>query len=65
MAMNITIGWFIRSKNRLWDYIYDQTVDVKDWAFIVFSGTVLVALFLAVPAGDVPNLQISNGRPNT
>ncbi len=42
--------WSINN-NRLTKYIYDESVNVKDRAFIVFSVTVLFALFIAVPCG--------------
>ena len=32
-------------------YIYDQSIDVKDRAFILFSTAVLLALFAAIPCG--------------
>ena len=37
--------------NRILDYIYDSSIDLKERTFMVFSGAVLVALFLAVPFG--------------
>ena len=37
--------------SRIQDYIYDPSVDLKERTFMVFSGAVLVALFLAVPFG--------------
>ena len=37
----------VRLQQRFIDYIYDTSVDVKDRAFILFSITVLFALFLA------------------
>ena len=37
--------------SRIQDYIYDSSVDLKERTFMVFSGAVLVALFLAVPFG--------------
>ena len=45
------IRWFRRAKRRLADYVYNQSVDIKDRAFVVFSAAVLVALFAAVPFG--------------
>ncbi len=34
-------------------YIYDESVNVKDRAFIVFSVTVLFALYIAIPCGII------------
>ena len=41
----------VKLNKRFVDYLYDTSVDVKDRAFILFSTTVLFALFLAVPCG--------------
>ncbi len=38
-------------KERFRSFIYDSTVDIQDRAFIMFSFTVLVALFVAIPSG--------------
>lgn len=35
------------------DYIYDPAVPLKDRAFILFSTTVLIALFMAIPSGMI------------
>ncbi len=46
------IMWSVdKEYDRLKRYIYDDSVNVKDRAFIVFSVTVLIALFIAVPCG--------------
>lgn len=39
--------------NRIRDYIYDTSESLQDRSFIVFSWLVLLALYLAVPAGLV------------
>ncbi len=41
------------------NYIFDSSIDVKDRAFIVFSVTVLIALFLAIPCGIIMREPIS------
>ena len=33
------------------EYVYDSSIDIKERTFMLFSGAVLVALFLAVPFG--------------
>ena len=38
---------------RIRRYIYDSSVDLKERTFMLFSGVVLVALFLAVPFGII------------
>lgn len=40
-----------RLNQRFRHYIYDSSVDMKDRSFILFSVSVLIALFLAVPCG--------------
>ncbi len=40
-------------KIRFLRYVYDPSVNLKDRTFIVFSVTVLVALFIAVPCGVI------------
>ncbi len=40
-----------KAYNRLHDFIYDPSVDLKDRSFIVFSATVLIGLSLSVPIG--------------
>lgn len=52
MRKNLDLMWDLK-ENRLNRYIYDETVNVKDRAFIVFSVTVLFALFIAVPCGII------------
>ncbi len=37
--------------DRLRSYFYDTTVDYQDKAFVLFSMTVLIALFVAIPCG--------------
>ena len=37
--------------NRIKDYIYDSSINIKERTFMVFSITVLTALFIAIPAG--------------
>ena len=41
------------------EYIFDSSVDVNDRAFIVFSMTVLVALFAAIPCGLIMHEPLS------
>ena len=38
---------------RIRRYVYDSSVDLKERTFMLFSGAVLVALFLAVPFGMI------------
>ena len=46
--------WSLKEKTyQLNRYIYDETVNIRDRAFIVFSVTVLFALFIAVPCGII------------
>ncbi len=49
---------------RIQSYIYDSSIDIKERTFMLFSGTVLVALFLAVPLGlimgEPPSATISS-----
>ena len=40
-----------REISRFKSYIYDQSIDIKDRSFMVFSITVLAALFAAIPCG--------------
>ena len=40
-----------RLHKRFNHYIYDSSVDMKDRSFILFSVSVLIALFLAIPCG--------------
>ena len=45
--------------NRISDYIYDSSVDIKERTFMVVSCSVLVALFLAVPFGIIMREPVS------
>lgn len=47
------MGIIRNGTGRLGRYIYDESVDVKDRAFIVFSITVLFALYIAIPCGII------------
>ena len=40
-----------REISRFRSYIYDQSIDIKDRSFLLFSITVLIALFAAIPCG--------------
>ncbi len=44
---------------RLKKFIYDSSIDVSDRSFIIFSILVLIALFLAVPAGIIMKEPVS------
>ncbi len=44
---------FKEESNRLKRYIYDDSIGIKDRAFIAFSVTVLIALFIAIPCGII------------
>ena len=41
------------------DYIYDSSINYKDRAFMLFSATVLIALFIAVPCGIIMHEPLS------
>ncbi len=41
------------------EYIYDTTVDIKERTFIIFSVTVLIALFAAIPCGLIMREPLS------
>ncbi len=43
----------MKATDRLTKYIYDDSINIKDRAFIVFSVMVLFALFIAVPCGII------------
>ncbi len=43
----------MKATDRLNKYIYDESINSRDRAFIVFSVTVLFALFIAVPCGII------------
>jgi len=45
------INMFKRFNDRLKEYIFDSSADIKDKSFVLFSITVLIALFLAIPCG--------------
>ncbi len=46
--------WNIKKEAiRINRYVYDETVNVKDRAFIAFSVTVLIALYMAIPCGII------------
>ncbi len=45
------ISWIKKIISFFKAYIYDSSVNVKNRSFIVFSSTVLVALFAAIPCG--------------
>ena len=53
------IKMFKRMIDRLKDYIYDSSADIKDKSFILFSITVLIALFLAIPCGLIMKEPLS------
>ncbi|MCR5775706.1 MAG: HD domain-containing protein [Lachnospiraceae bacterium] len=40
-------------------YIYDSSIDIRDRAFMVFSVTILAAIFLAVPCGLIMHEPLS------
>ena len=44
---------------RINNYMSDASVDIKDRTFVLFSGSVLVALFLAIPAGLIMKEPLS------
>ncbi|MBP5384496.1 MAG: HD domain-containing protein, partial [Lachnospiraceae bacterium] len=44
---------------RIRQYVYDQSVNIKDRAFLLFSIMVLCALFIAVPAGLIMHEPLS------
>ena len=48
-----------RLYGRINNYMYDSSIDIKERTFMLFSGAVLVALFLAVPFGMVMREPIS------
>ena len=54
-----------RHLKRFEKYIYDSSADIKDRSFVVFSITVLVALFAAIPCGlimqEPPEATIATG----
>ncbi len=41
------------------DYIYDSSINYKDRAFMLFSATVLIALFIAIPCGIIMHEPLS------
>ena len=45
--------------NRIYNYMYDSTVDLQERTFVLFSSAVLVALFLAVPFGLIMKEPLS------
>ena len=45
--------------DRFRDYIYDPSVNIKDRSFVVFSITVLFALFAAIPCGLIMREPLS------
>ena len=53
------IKQFRKLVRRITEYILDSSVDVNDRAFIVFSMTVLVALFAAIPCGLIMHEPLS------
>ena len=46
-------------RNRIRNYAYDSTINIKDRMVMVFSAVVLVALFLAIPAGLIMREPLS------
>ena len=48
-----------RLYGRINNYMYDSSIDIKERTFMLFSGAVLVALFLAVPFGLIMREPIS------
>ncbi len=44
---------------RIRNYIYDSSINIKERTFVVFSTTVLVALFLAIPTGIMMHEPLS------
>lgn len=44
---------------RIYSYMYDPTIDIKERTFMLFSGAVLVALILAVPFGIIMREPLS------
>lgn len=48
-----------RLLGRTKEYMYDASIDIKERTFMLFSGAVLVALFLAVPFGLIMREPLS------
>ena len=46
--------------NRLKDYVFDSTLDLKERTFIMLSVTVLFALFAAIPCGLIMHEPLSS-----
>lgn len=42
---------FKNIRNRLKDYLFDSSINIKERTFMMFSIVVLIALFLAIPSG--------------
>lgn len=48
-----------RLHDHITDYMYDSSIDLRERTFMLFSGAVLVALFLAVPFGLIMHEPLS------
>ena len=46
-------------RDRISDYVYDSTIDIKERTFILFSIVVLFALYVAVPCGLIMREPLS------
>lgn len=46
---------YYRLRNRIREYIFNPSINIKERAFVVFSAAVLVALFAAIPCGLIMN----------
>ena len=44
---------------RIFDYLYDSSIDIKERTFMLFSVAVLTALILAIPLGLIMQEPLS------